>query len=413
MTLLLLLQTALILVVTLACGRLACRVGQPRVIGEVIAGIMLGPSSFGHYFPHAFMRLFAKDSLVPLETLSTVGIVFFLFIIGTEVDFQQLYRQRTRAVLTSSMSIIFPFGIAALLAHPLRTRFAPHGIGSGTFLVFLGISMSITAFPVLARILEERNLLNTTVGNIAIFCAAINDVVAWLLLAVALALVANGGFGSLLLRLAVLVLYIAAMLGVLRPLASWHSHKRRSRAMPWEILGLTLVGLFASAAASQAIGIHPLFGGFLAGVCLPRDKRWQTFLRARFDSTVSVVLLPLFFALSGMRTRVDLLNTGTVWIWTGIVLFAAFAGKLGGAILAARLTHQSWRDAFTLGALLNTRGLVELVALNIAYDVGVFTPTLFTMLVMMAVISTISTVPFLNLISFESRRPKPVAVLAR
>jgi Kef-type K+ transport system membrane component KefB len=249
-----------------------------------------------------------------------------------------------------------------------------------------------------------------------IFCAAIGDVIAWLLLALALALRGVGGSpASLPLRLAGLVLYLIVMLGVVRPLASWLVRKRGASPMSLEVLGLTLVGVFASAAATEAIEVHPLFGAFLAGVCLPRNQRWETSVHARLETIVSVFLLPLFFALTGMRTRVDLLSNGTVWLWTGVVVSAAVVGKLGGAALAARLTGASWRNAFALGALLNTRGLVELVVLNIAYDVGAFTPTLFTMLVMLAVITTATTNPLLILLgigSETSETSKPLAISA-
>lgn len=408
-----LIQTSVILLVTLACGWLALRLGQARVVGEIVGGILLGPSLLGRVAPQTFAMLFPNGSLAAFEILSTIGLILFLFIIGTEVDLDQLYHHRATALLTSGMSILVPFAIAAALANSLRTRFAPHGIGSGTFVLFLGISMSITAFPVLARILEERKLLGSALGTMAIFCAAVNDVVAWLLLALALALLgSNGGPASLPLRLGGLLVYLLVMLAVVRPLASWFLRKQRASAMSLEVLGLTLAAVFASAAATEAVGVHPLFGAFLAGVCLPRNPQWQTAFRSRLDTIVSVFLLPLFFALTGMRTRVDLLNSATVWLWTGVVLFAAVVGKLGGAALAARWTGQSWTNAFALGVLLNTRGLVELVVLNIAYEVGVFSPTLFTMLVMMALITTASTTPILNLLRIESRGAKTLAISA-
>jgi Kef-type K+ transport system membrane component KefB len=410
---LLLLQTAVILLVTLACGWLARRVGQARVIGEIIGGILLGPSLFGRLFPHAFAVLFPRPSLAPFEILSTIGLILFLFVIGTETDLEELYRHRATALLTGGASIFFPFLLAIALANSLRARFAPPGIGSLTFTLFLGISMSITAFPVLARILEERQLLGTALGTMAIFCAAVNDIVAWLLLAVTLALLgANGGPAGLPLRLAGLVLYVVIMLTLVRPLASRLVRKRGSSAMSLAIFGLTLVGVFASAAATEAIGVHPLFGAFLAGVCLPRSQQWQISLRARLDSVISAFLLPLFFALTGMRTRFDVLVNATVWYWAVIVLFAAVAGKIGGAVLAARTTGQSWTYALGLGVLLNTRGLVELVVLNIAYDVGAFSPTLFTMLVIMALATTISTTPLLGLLRFERAASRAVANLA-
>ena len=405
---LLLTQMGVVLLITVACGWLALKVGQARVIGEIIGGILVGPSVFGRFVPHLSAKLFPASSLGPFETLSTVGLVLFLFLIGMELDYEHLYRQRATAILASGMSILLPFAMGALLAHSLRIRFAPHGIGSIPFVLFLGIAMSITAFPVLARILEERNLQGTALGTTAILCAAVDDVVAWTLLAFALAL--TGGEqdapSSLLLRLSGLLIYLFLMIAVLRPLGAYLARRQNKPVLSLELLGVVVAGVLLSAAATDKIGVHPLFGAFLAGVCFPRVPQWQLALRERLDMLVSVLLLPLFFALTGMRTRLDLLDDTAMWLWAGIVLFAAVFGKMGGAALAARWTGQSWRDAAALGALLNTRGLVELIVLNIAYTVGVFTPTLFTMLVVMALVTTMLTTPILSLLGIRGTAKK-------
>jgi Kef-type K+ transport system membrane component KefB len=399
---LLLIQMSVILAVTVICGWLARKLGQSRVIGEIIGGILLGPSVLGRISPHASSALFPEASLHSLETLSTVGLILFLFLVGMELDYEQLSRERKTAVIASGASIFIPFAMGALLAHSLRIRFAPHGIGSIPFVIFLGIAMSITAFPVLARILEERGLQNTPLGVTAILCAAVNDLIGWLLLALALALIgANGGSASLPIRLAGLGGYLLLMLGVVRPLAARAVHMRKKPMLSLELLGAVIAGTLASAAATEWIGVHPLFGAFLAGVCFPRVPHWQHALRARLDMITSVLLLPLFFALTGLRTRLDLLNDVNMWWWAGIVLISAVLGKMGGAALAARWTGQSWRNAAALGALLNTRGLVELIVLNIAYNVGAFSPTLFTMMVVMALLTTMSTTPILNLLGIK------------
>ncbi len=218
---LLLIQMAVILLVTVACGWLSRKVGQSRVIGEIVGGILIGPSVFGRFAPASEAALFPKASLGSLETLSTVGLILFLFLVGLELDYKQLYRQRKTAVFASGMSILLPFIMGAVLAHSLRIRFAPHGIGHIPFVLFLGIAMSITAFPVLARILEERNLQSTALGTTAILCAAVDDVLAWSLLAIALAMIgAGGGPSSLPMRLAGLVVYVVLMVGVLKPLGA-------------------------------------------------------------------------------------------------------------------------------------------------------------------------------------------------
>ncbi len=404
---LLLTQMAIVLLITVACGWLALKVGQARVIGEIIGGILIGPSVFGRFAPHLSASLFPPSSLGPFETLSTVGLVLFLFLIGMELDYEHLARQRATAVMASGMSILLPFAMGALLAHSLRIRFAPHGIGSVPFVLFLGIAMSITAFPVLARILEERNLQGTALGTTAILCAAVDDVVAWSLLAFALALIGGEDAPtSLLFRLTGLVVYLVLMIGVIRPLAAYAVRRQRTPQLTLELLGVVVAGALLSAAATDKIGVHPLFGAFLAGVCFPRVPDWQLALRERLDMLVSVLLLPLFFALTGMRTRLDLLNDGAMWLWAGVVLLAAVFGKMGGAVLAGRWTGQSWRDAVALGALLNTRGLVELIVLNIAYTVGAFTPTLFTMLVVMALVTTMITAPILTLLGIRGTAKK-------
>jgi Kef-type K+ transport system membrane component KefB len=244
-------------------------------------------------------------------------------------------------------------------------------------------------------------------GTTAILCAAVDDVVAWTLLAFALALMGGEDApSSLLLRLSGLLIYLFLMLGVIRPLAAYLVRRHKRPELTLELLGVVVAGALLSAAATDKMGVHPLFGAFLAGVCFPRVPHWQLALRERLDMLVSVLLLPLFFALTGMRTRLDLLNDSAMWLWAGVVLFAAVFGKMGGAALAARWTGQSWRDAVALGALLNTRGLVELVVLNIAYTVGVFTPTLFTMLVVMALVTTMLTTPFLSLLGIRGTAKK-------
>jgi Kef-type K+ transport system membrane component KefB len=262
--------------------------------------------------------------------------------------------------------------------------------------------MSITAFPVLARILEERGLQSTVLGTTAILCAAIDDGVAWTLLAIAVALVGgSSAFLSLPGRLLFMAIYVATMIGIVRPVAARLLRYRKNRDVSSELVGVMVAFAIASAAVTDALGLHPLFGAFLAGICFPRDPYLREAMRCRLDTVISVLLLPMFFALTGMRTRLDLLNTPATWLWTAIILAAASFGKVGGATLAGRLTEQTWRDSLALGVLLNTRGLVELIVLNIGYSMGVFSPTLFTMLVIMALVTTMCTTPAHSLIGLK------------
>jgi Kef-type K+ transport system membrane component KefB len=397
-------QIPVVIVVTLACGWLARRFGQSRVVGEIAGGILLGPSVLGRIAPAASSALFPQSSMASFEILSTVGLILFLFLVGTEVNIEHLYRQRATAAFSSLLSIVVPFAMGAVIAHPLRIRFAPSGIGEAPFVLFLGIAMSITAFPVLARILEERGIQSSKLGTTAILCAAVDDVVAWLLLALVLALVGvGGGSSSLTTRLVGLTIYLFAMIGIVRPAAARLIRRREARDLSIEMLAVIVAFAFASAAATDSLGLHPLFGAFLAGICFPRVHPLRGEIRARLDMLVSVLLLPLFFALTGMRTRLDLLNEPSMWLWAAVILFVATFGKIGGATVAARFTGQSWRDSLALGALLNTRGLVELIVLNIGYSVGVFSATLFTMLVVMALVTTMCTTPILNLLGIENK----------
>jgi Kef-type K+ transport system membrane component KefB len=390
---------------TLAGGWPARKVGQSRVVGEIVGGIPLGPSVFGKFAPNAASLLFSKSSFAAFETLSTVGLILFLFLIGMELDQGLLYRQRKMALLASAMSVLLPFVMGALLAHSLRIRFAPEGIGSVPFVLFLGIAMSITAFPVLARILEERGLQRTELGTTAIFCAAVGDLLGWLMLSLSLALAgAPGAPASMTMRLAGLVAYLLVMLGVIRPLAARRARELQGSELSLEVLSIAVALTLASAAATEFIGVHPLFGAFIAGACFPRVEKWQKTIRERLDTLVSVLLLPLFFALTGMRTQLGLLNGKSALLWAGIVLLAAVFGKMAGAALAARWNGHSWRYAAALGILLNTRGLVEFVVLNIGYNVGAFSPTLFSMMVVMALLTTMSTAPILNALGVENYR---------
>jgi Kef-type K+ transport system membrane component KefB len=396
---LLLLQMTTVLLTALVFGWIARKLGQARVIGEIIGGIFLGPSVFGRIAPHASASLFPQSSLGPFDVLSTVGLILFLFLIGSQLEYEHLRRHRTTATLTSAMSIVLPFLIALAVAPSLRIRFSPSGVGSLPFALFLGVSMSITAFPVLARILEERQMQSTSLGTTALMCAAVDDVSAWILLAIALTLIPHSGQSmGLPYRLLWLGIYLTVMVGGVRPFGKWFVRRQKTIALSYEVMGIIVAVVLGSAAATEAIGVHPLFGAFLAGVCFPRIQHWQSTLRIRLDTVVSVLLLPFFFALTGMRTRLDLLHGVHMWFWTAVVLVAAVAGKMGGAVLAARWTGQTWKNAWALGTLLNTRGLVELIVLNIAYNAHVFSPALFTMLVVMALATTMMTTPILDLL---------------
>ena len=399
-----LLAMAVVLLVTMACGYAARWLGQARVTGEIVGGILLGPSVLGRMAPSASNHLFSAGVLSSFDVLSTFGLVLYLFLIGTSMDLGHLRTQRRTATLTSAFSILLPLGLSTLLVQPLRYQFSSPGVSATAFGLFLGVSLSITAFPVLARILEECGLTATPLGTTAMLSAAADDVCAWLLLSIALSLIPHPRHElSVEARLLWLLTYAAAMCLIVRPLARWASGRMKGTVLPVEAFGCALAVLLLSAFTTDVIGIHPLFGAFLAGLCFPRVPVWQQGMRDKLEP-LSAVLLPFFFALTGMKTRLDLLHGYNMWLWTGVIVALAVLGKMGGALIAARSAGEGWRNALALGALLNTRGLVELIVLNIALSVGVFTPALFTMLVLMALITTAMTMPILNILGTEHLR---------
>jgi len=381
-----LLQIIIIVVCGRALGLLLRRFGQPAVIGEIAAGILLGPSAFGYLAPNAFAFVFPAASIPALQSLSQIGLILFMFLVGLEFA-PELVRERKRTVVViSHVSIIVPFLLGTALAVYLHPRVSDPGVTFRSFALFLGTAMSITAFPVLARILEERQMLRTKLGTTAIGCAAVDDVTAWCILAFVVMLVRAGNLSALAIKLALLAIYVVAMIFVVRPLLAKPS------------LTAALILALASAWITEQLGIHALFGAFLAGAIMPRDETL-----ARQMQGISVIFLPLFFAVTGLRTNIGLLHTPALWFCCALVLAVAIAGKLGGATLSAVTVGFNWRDATAIGILMNTRGLMEMVVLNIGLDIGVVSRPLFTMIVIMALVTTAMTAPLLDRVVLRAR----------
>lgn len=396
----LLLQIVVILLAVRVFGWICQKIGQPSVIGEILAGVVLGPSLFGAYFPEAFNAIFPENSLGSISLLSQVGLVLFMFIVGMELDLRVLKTKASNAVVISHASIIFPFALGIVLAYFVYEHFTHEHVSFLSFALFMGIAMSITAFPVLARIVHEKGINKKPIGAVVITCAAIDDITAWCLLAAVIAIVKAGSFLSSLYVILLAVLYVVFMLGAVRPFLKRVVELQSSnKVISSSLIGVLFLVLFLSAYATEVIGIHALFGAFMAGVIMPNDQKFRTMLVEKIEDVALVLLLPLFFVYTGLRTQIGLLNDPYLWVVCGLIILIAVIGKFLGSALAARFVGQNWKDSLIIGALMNTRGLMELVVLNIGYDLGVLTDEMFAMMVVMALVTTFMTSPSLNIIN--------------
>jgi Kef-type K+ transport system membrane component KefB len=394
------LQLILIIVVSQVCAYIFRKIGQPSVMGEIIAGILLGPSLMGTAIPEFSAFVFPKASLGNLQMLSQVGLILFMFMVGMELDMEILKKRARASLFISHFSIVVPFGLGIGLSYFLYQRFAPSNIPFYAFSLFIGIAMSITAFPVLARIIRERGLLNTKLGTIAIISAAVNDVTAWCILAFIIAIVKAGSVNSSIYALIAVAAYVLVMVFAVRPLLKKISTRQEDKHfVKRSAIAIVFVVLLLSSYCCEVIGIHALFGAFLAGAIMPNEWNFRKLLIDKIEDVALVLLLPLFFVFTGLRTQIGLLNDSSLWLICGVIILVAVAGKFGGSAVAARLTGENLQDSLSIGALMNTRGLVELVVLNIGYDLGILTPQMFTMMVLMALVTTFMTNPAINLIN--------------
>jgi Kef-type K+ transport system membrane component KefB/nucleotide-binding universal stress UspA family protein len=395
----LLLQIIAILLVSRLFGLFFSKINQPTVIAEILAGIVLGPSLLGHFFPNIFNFLFAADSLPNLYILSQIGLILFMFTIGMELNITALKEKASQVLVISHASILIPYFLGMTLAFFYFEEFA---IGQTRFLpfaLFIGISMSITAFPVLARIVQEKGLTKTHLGTIAIASAAIDDVTAWCLLALIIAISKTGDFVSALYTVALAVAYILFMFFVIRPfLKKIGEIYQNIETLNKSIVAFLFLILISSAFITQFIGIHALFGAFLAGVVMPPIPNFRKLVIEKVEDVSLTLLLPLFFVFTGLRTEIGLLNSPYLWGICGIFIATAIVGKFVGGAFSARFLGESWHDSLALGTLMNTRGLMELIVLNIGYEMHILPPSIFVMLVIMAIVTTFMTTPMLSLI---------------
>ncbi|MBC7845158.1 MAG: cation:proton antiporter [Flavobacterium sp.] len=397
----LLVQIITIILVARFFGWVCKKIGQPSVVGEIIAGIVLGPSLLGMFYPEFSGILFPKESLGNLQFLSQIGLILFMFVIGMELDLKALRNKAHDAVVISHASIIIPFALGMGLAFYIYKSFAPPGIEFTSFGLFLGISMSITAFPVLARIIQERNIHKTKLGTIVITCAAADDITAWCILAAVIAIVKAGSFTSSLYVIGLALVYILLMLKVVRPFLKRVADINRTKeSLNKPIVAIFFLTLLLSSYASELIGIHALFGAFMAGAIMPENTKFRTLFIEKVEDVSIILLLPLFFVFTGLRTQIGLIDDVHLWEITGLIIVVAVAGKFLGSALAAKFVGHNWKDSLSIGALMNTRGLMELVVLNIGYDLGVLSAEIFTMMVIMALVTTFMTGPALDLINY-------------
>ncbi|WP_339655953.1 cation:proton antiporter [Flavobacterium frigidarium] len=397
----LLAQIVTIILVARLFGWIFKKIGQPTVIGEIIAGIVLGPSLVGMYFPEFSAALFPVESLGNLKFLSQIGLILFMFVIGMELDIKVLKNKASEAVVISHASIVFPFALGIGLSYFVYNKFAPAGVEFLSFSLFMGIAMSITAFPVLARIVQERGIHKTKLGAIVITCAAADDITAWCLLAVVIAIVKAGDFVGSLYVISLAVVYVLAMIFIVKPFLKRIGDLYGSKdSIGKPVMAIFFLFLILSSYATEVIGIHALFGAFMMGAIMPDVTKFRMIFIEKVEDVAVILLLPLFFVFTGLKTEVGLINDSYLMKVTGAIILVAVVGKFLGSAIAARFVGQNWKDSLTIGALMNTRGLMELIVLNIGLELKVLTPEVFTMMVIMALVTTFMTGPALDLIDY-------------
>jgi Kef-type K+ transport system membrane component KefB len=390
----LLLALAAVVLVGRLLGVLFRRAGQPPVIGEVVGGILLGPSFLGLLSPETYRFLLPSEIAPLLSVVAQIGVIIYMFLIGLELN-PELLRNRVKATLViSTSSILLPFLLGVGLAMFIYDELSPSNVPFTPFALFLGLSMSVTAFPVLARILNDIGLARTPLGTIALTCAAFEDIAAWCLLAFVVGFV-NAAAGSALFVAVLTVGFASLMLVVVRPIIARLVAGLEERSPTQGNVAVVLVGLLMSAWTTEVIGIHAVFGAFIFGAIIPHQSSLARTLHQNLES-LTILLLPAFFAFTGMRTEIGLLSGRYEWVVCAIIIAVATTGKWGGAVVGARLTALSWRESSALGVLVNTRGLMELIVLNVGLELGVISQTLFTMMVLMALVTTIATTPLLR-----------------
>ena len=397
----LLLQIITILITCRIFGWLFQKIGQPTVIGEIVAGIVLGPSVLGHLFPDVSAFLFPIESLSKINILSQFGLILFMFAIGMELNMSEVRKKLNETILISHTSTVVPFFFGMLTAYFVYDKYADNSTPFLSFALFIGIAMSITAFPVLARIIQEKGLTKTHLGTISLASAANGDITAWCLLAVVIAIAQAGTMLSAVYNILFSVIYIAFMFLAVRPFLRMIGHIYHNKEVVDKgLVAFIFLLLISSAYLTEILGLHALFGSFIAGVVMPSNIKFRKIMTEKVEDVSLALFLPLFFVSTGLRTEIGLLNNPELWWLCLIFIIVAIVGKFGGAFLSARFVGESWKDSLYIGALMNTRGLMELVVLTIGYEMGILTPSIFVILVLMTLVTTFMTTPLVSLINF-------------
>jgi Kef-type K+ transport system membrane component KefB len=401
----LLLQVIVILMACRIFGWLFTKIGQPTVIGEILAGIVLGPSILGHLAPEFTSFLFPAGSMMNLTILSQFGLILFMFSIGMELDITEVRHTLKKTLSISLTSTIVPFFFGMLAAYFIYDTYADKSTPFLSFALFIGIAMSITAFPVLARIIQEKGLTKSHLGTITLASAANGDITAWCLLAVVIAIAQAGNVLSAIYIILFSGAYILFMLSAVRSFLHVVGHLYHNKeVIDRGLVAFMLFILVASAYLAEILGLHALFGAFIAGVVMPGNIKFRKIMTEKVEDVSLSLFLPLFFVSTGLRTEIGLLNTPELWWTCGIIILVAIVGKFGSAYLSARFVGESIRNSLYIGALMNTRGLMELIILTIGYEMEILTPPVFVMLVIMTLVTTFMTTPLVSFIKYYYRK---------
>ena len=388
-----------ILIVSHLCGRLFQYMGQPKVVGEMISGVLLGPTCFGYFCPELSATIFSKDVMPFLFVISNLGLSFYMFLVGSEIDFNNFTKKvMKRSSLLSAVAVIFPFIFGGIAAAWYFDVFAMPGISLVSFSIFLGTAFAITAFPMLARILHEKNILNSPIGVLTLISASIQDVISWILLSFVTAAAANKGMEAGYITLFGGIGFVAFVFLVAKPLLKIIGKRsQKNGLLSQQDFAIIVISLLVAALITDKLGLYSVFGGFILGLVVPRDPVFSKDLGMKLKDITVAILLPLFFTFSGLNANMLVLGDIANFIPMLVIVSFAFLSKYGSSTIAMKLTGYSWRESSAIGGLTNSRGLMELIVANIGLSYAVISKDLYSILVLIAILTTLFAMPIYNL----------------